>query len=303
MLVAQGAILLERRVDGIDQPRRRVGLQHGRRHRRPIQDRVEHHRRRRAGEGLLSCHHLVQHEAQREDVGTGVDLFAARLFRRHVGDSAQRGAGHGERTRDAAGTGRHAGERHVVGRRRQVAARGQLRQAEVEQFRALLVVDDDVRRFDVAVHDALGVCRGQRVGELDADVEHVGDAQRPASDAVAQRLALQQFHHEVGRALVHADVVNRADAGMAERAGGPRLEAEALEGAVAAERRHRQELQRHLAAQSGVFRHPDHAHAAGAELTLKLVRTDELAGTHHAWRPRRPASTIGRPNMTGTGGE
>ena len=104
-----------------------------------------------------------------------------------------------------------------------------LGQTEVENLRAVLVADEDVRRLDVAMDDALGVRGVQRVGELDGDLEQVRDLHRSAIDAVAEALALERLHHDVRSAFVVADVEDRADAGMAQRAGGSRLDAEALE--------------------------------------------------------------------------
>ena len=34
-----------------------------------------------AGEGLLPGGHFIEHHSEREEVGSGVELFAARLFR------------------------------------------------------------------------------------------------------------------------------------------------------------------------------------------------------------------------------
>jgi hypothetical protein len=59
---------------------RHVGVQLHRRRRLAVEDGVEHHGRRGAMERLLAGGHLVEHEAEREQVRARVELFAARLL-------------------------------------------------------------------------------------------------------------------------------------------------------------------------------------------------------------------------------
>src|SRR5262249_19120416 len=64
-------------------------------------------------------------------------------------------------------------------------------QAEVDDPRLAVAVDQDVRRLDVAVKDALGMCVGQRLGDLDADpgddlwVVPIGPVTRPPGRGAA----------------------------------------------------------------------------------------------------------------------
>ena len=67
------------------------------------------------------------------------------------------------------------------------------------------------------------------VRDLDGVVDGLARGERPGPQALAQRLALQQLGHDVGRALVRADVVDGEDVGVVERAGGPRFLLEAAE--------------------------------------------------------------------------
>ena len=54
------------------------------------------------------------------------------------------------------------------------------RQAEVDQPRHAVVAQDDVRRLDVAVHQAAGVDRGQPLGHLlDQPRKRRGSARSP----------------------------------------------------------------------------------------------------------------------------
>ena len=150
----------------------------------------------------------------------------------------------------------------------------QLGQAEVENLRAALVADEDVRRLDIAVDDALGVCRIQRVGELDGDLQQVGDPHRTAIDAVAEALAPEYLHHDIGSAFVVADVENCANPGMAQRAGGSRLDTEAVERLTAGDRLRGKELERDLSPEAFVLGEIHDSHAAGAKRTEDLVVRD-----------------------------
>ena len=78
-----------------------------------------------------TCEAFVQHACQRVDVRAWVDVTALESLGRHVGHRAQRAA-----------------------RGRQPLLAGRARQAEVDQVREVVLGDQDVRRFDVAVDQA-----------------------------------------------------------------------------------------------------------------------------------------------------
>jgi hypothetical protein len=48
---------------------------------------------------------------------------------------------------------------------------GQLRQAEIQNLRLLALLNENVRRLDVAVDDALGMGGVQPVGYLDGQIQ------------------------------------------------------------------------------------------------------------------------------------
>ena len=58
--------------------------------RRAIEDRVVDDRRRAATERLDARDHLIEHRAEREEIGSRIDLLAARLLGRHVRHRSQR---------------------------------------------------------------------------------------------------------------------------------------------------------------------------------------------------------------------
>ena len=167
---------------------------------------------------------------------------------------------HGERTQPALGderraTGRRREQRraervHVRGRgrlravehlRRRIADRhrdrtrgrarisDQRRDAEVDEHRFAVLVEQDVRRLDVAVHHPALVGHLERAGQPDAEFAHLLDRQR---DALGERAAGEQLHGEVRTAVPG-------------RAGG--VDAEDV--AVAAQRTHGAALVRELLAQ------------------------------------------------------
>src|SRR5437667_3309504 len=79
------------------------------------------------------------------------------------------------------------------------------------------------------------------------------DVERFARDALLQRLALQQFHHDVGLAILLANLMNCADVGMVQRRRGPRLTLESFQCLPVFSQFFGEKLERDEAAQSGVF--------------------------------------------------
>ena len=69
---------------------------------------------------------------------------------------------------------------------------------------------------------------GERVGDLDGAPHGLLERQAAARQAVGQRLALEELHHQVVGAVLVPDVEERADVRVAERRDGARLAREAL---------------------------------------------------------------------------
>ena len=153
----------------------------------------------------------------------------------------------------------------------------ELGEAEVEHLRLAPPRDENIRRLDVAMHDAAGVRSLERVGDFQAEIEHALERQRARRDLVLQRLAVEQLHHDEVLAVVLADVVDRADVRMVQRRGDARLAPEAFERLGVRGQIARQELQRDLTAEPDVFRAVDDAHAAAADAFENPVMTDSGA--------------------------
>ncbi len=199
---------------------------------------------------------LVEHQAQREDVGGGGDRLGARLLGRHVPGRAQEHA----RVRDAA-----TGDRPAAGGSWQ-----QPDQAEVEHLDVAVGADHQVLGLDVAVDDARGVGRSKRRGHLPDQRQEPGQVgvrarQRP------QRLPLDPFQDQERPAPVFANAVKGADGRVIQRRGGARLAPEPCQGARVARRLLWEELQGHDPAQPGVMGLVDDAHAPFTEHLQDLV--------------------------------
>ena len=113
-------------------------------------------RRNAAGAG----EHLVEHAAEREDVGAVSDRLAAHLLRRHVADRAEHVPGVG----GAAVGGR-------VGCCAGAAAPVSCARPKSRIFTRPSLRDEDVLGLEVAVHDALVVRRRETARDLDARLD------------------------------------------------------------------------------------------------------------------------------------
>ncbi len=82
---------------------------------------------------------------------------------------------------------------------------------------------EDVGGLDVAVDDALGVRRFQRIGQLRTEIEDAIERERSPHEKVPKGVAPEQFHHDEGLSVVLCQVVDSADVRMIERRCGTRL--------------------------------------------------------------------------------
>jgi hypothetical protein len=128
------------------------------------------------------------------------------------------------------------------------------------------MLDEDVRRLQVAVHDSLPVRVRQRLRHLAAEVDHL--ARRKATGAAFQQraeiLALQQLSDDEHLAVVHAGVMHDGDARVLKASAGGRLTAEAHQ-QLLARVGVAQHLDRHGPAKPTVKPAPDLAHGAPAQ--------------------------------------
>lgn len=127
--------------------------------------------------------HLVENRAEREDVAARVRLPPLQLFGSHVLQSADHGPFRRQRLlqRDGRGLG---------------GCGPDLRQTEVEQLHSG-GSEHHVAWLEVAVKDAGAVRAVEGVGDLNPDLRRLSHRQRPAAQAVGERLPFQELHHQI----------------------------------------------------------------------------------------------------------
>ena len=153
---------------------------------------------------------------------------------------------------------------------------GQLRDAEVGDLDLVGVVEDQVGRLDVAVDDAPRVRVVERRGHLAHEADHLLRLEaRALGEHLRDGLAVDELHGEVGQPALLAQVEERDDPRVGERAGDLRLVVEALdEGAVLGARARDVEadgLDRERPLDQGVEGLVDGPHGAVAQAARDLV--------------------------------
>jgi hypothetical protein len=268
-LIAQRAVFLERLGDDPIEFRRDQRIEGRGRRGVAVEDAVEDDGGGVAWKTHASGGHLVEHHAEREEVGAHIELFGARLFRRHVGDGAHGGA-HDAREDGGLERGR------VVGAGPPQRTFGELRQTEVEHLGLPALGQEDVGGLDVAVQDVFAVRRVERIGDLRRHVEQRLGIERSLDETPVERLALEQFHGQVAAAVLVVEPVDGADVGVIEARRGAGLTPEPVDRFGIFRRRRRQHLQGHHAAEHRVLRAVHDAHATGAQGLENGVMTEFL---------------------------
>ncbi len=265
--VARGRVALERAVHHRDELRRQV--------RRAGAERLVGLRHDLAEDGggggalvrQVVREHLVHHRADGPDVAPVVRRREAlRLLRRHVHRRA-----------------------HDAPDERGALARRDLGDAEVDELghhrRSLdgRSREEDVLRLDVAVNDAGAVRRGERAHDGHHDLDHRGGWEPVLADhAVAERLAVEQLLHDVGRAVPEPDLEHGDDVGVVRHRRRPRLAPEAGVDVGARGEVRVEHLERHAAPDPRVLRLEDDADAALPD----PAQQRELAAHDHAGAER-----------------
>src|SRR5208282_525578 len=132
-----------------------------------VEDCVENNGGGVTAEGHRAGGHLIERGAKAEQVRTGVEILAARLLRRHVGDGTDGRSGAGEERFVHRGGGTDGGS-GMGGR-----IDGALGQSEIENLGLVAAGHENVGGFDVAVDDSLGVGGVESVGDLRAEIEQL----------------------------------------------------------------------------------------------------------------------------------
>ena len=224
-------------------------------------------------EGAMAGCHFVENQAKGKQIGARVQPFSPYLFGRHIVCRPHGCAGQ-----------RQPQIRRGWRGRRSVARIGQLRapivgagrfldhfrQAEVKDPGFAVIRDKDVGRLDIAMNNAFLVCRSEPGDHLHGEIKQLTGRQRlvllaSALNQFAQRLPLEQLHHEKRLAFMFAEFVDGADVGVIENGGGPRFPFKALEGAGVMSQFGGKEFNRNPAAQLQIFGLVDDSHTAASE--------------------------------------
>ncbi len=157
------------------------------------------------------------------------------------------------------------GRRHrwAVRRRFVPAASGnKLGQPEVDDLSLPARRDQDVRRLNVAMHDAFAVRRVQGVGDLNGEIEQFLQFRTMPRREPVQRLALNELHGDERFAIRIADFIDRADVGVVQRRRGACLEFERLERLLVPGQAPGEELQGNAPAEIKILSGPHCPHAS-----------------------------------------
>ena len=216
------------------------------------------------GEWLVAGGHLVEHNAEGEDVGAVVEQAAGDLFRRHVGRSAHDRAFLGVAQCSARG---------VVG----TCLADILGEAEVEYFDAAFVGDHHVGGLEVAMDNALVVSSGERIGECAGNLENLLHRQAASADDAVERLALDQFHGEEVDVAGLFDGIDGNDVGMIERSYSAGFTLKTSQAVLILRHGRREHLDGNVTAEAGVAGAKDLAHPACSDRAEDLVLAEFVA--------------------------
>ena len=126
------------------------------------------------------------------------------------------------------------------------------------------------------MNDAFRVRVGERVGDLDGEIDDPARVHGAAGDQFLERVAGHVLEHQEQLALVLADLVERGDVRMRQRCSGARLLQEAGAAIRIVGDRRRQHFDRDGAAETRIAGAEDFAHAPGADALEDLVMAEGL---------------------------
>ena len=219
--------------------------------------------------------HLVEHGAEGEQVAARVGRLPLELLRCHVLHRPDHRPFGGQRA-GVRRCGREAGDPR---RRFRVSPR----QPEVEELGAG-AGQHDVAGLEVAVDDPLPVRRVERAGDLDRVAQHLLRREGPFSQAIGQRLAIQELHHQVINAVLLADIEEATDVRMGKARDNARFPLEPLPPCGILRDGIEQDLDRDDPFEPRVPGPVHVSHPAGACRRQDLVRPEHRAwGKGHAW--------------------
>jgi len=151
-----------------------------------------------------------------------------------------------------------------------------LREPEVRDHGRVVSVEQDVRRFKVAMQDPAAVCVVDGVRHARDQRSNVVPLAGERSDAPVEAAAFGELHAEQRQAGMLADLVDRQDAGVIEARHGFDFATEAVEHAGHRQQLRQHDLERDHAPGVRLARAVDDTHAAAGDFVEQLVVADAL---------------------------
>ena len=158
--------------------------------------------------------------------------------------------------------------------------------AKVADLDATVIIDQDVRRLDVSMYNALGMGIAQTIQQLADDLADFRQLEFGLIlQMVVERAAMYQLHHDVGEIFILTVIIDGCDAGVRQPADGLRFMAEARNRILQFRGVHGRlgdGLDRHLPVNGRVECLVDDTHATASEDALNLVFADlfQVVGSH-----------------------
>jgi hypothetical protein len=152
-----------------------------------------------------------------------------------------------------------------------------LREAEVQHFNGSVGSQLDVRRFEIAMDDALVVRRFEGFRDLLRDGQRLVERHGAAPQPLRQVVALDKFHHEGLDALGVLQPVDGRDVRMIERGEDFRFALEPRDAFRVSRERLGEDFDRDVAIEPRVARPIHFAHPARPDSGENLVRTEARA--------------------------
>jgi len=222
-----------------------------------MEDGVENFGRREFGERALAGGHFVKDEACGVKIGAGVEISAKKLLGGHVGERAGERVGFKFRLSDRFGEGD--------------AKTGE---AEIEDFEAAVIREDEIGGLKVAMNDGVIVGSDEAFGELKRERKEGGFGKRAGSETVAERLAGNEFHDEEIGAALGIEIVDGSDVGMIELREGASFVVEAMARGIVGDGAGMQELDGNVTVEVRIASEVDDTHAATTYFAFNAVVTE-----------------------------
>jgi hypothetical protein len=242
-----------------------------------------------AGERCAASEHLVQHAAERPDVGAFVDGLPPRLLRTHVRRGPE------DHTGDGVGRARTpvARSRVAIGCRRLQG----FRQTEVENLDGPIRTHFHIGWLQIAMDDSCLMGGFKRFRDLLSNAQRLIDGNRPERNSMGQVRSCDQFHDDRSNAVGPLEPIDDRDVRVIQRSQDFCFALEAGQPFGVRGQRRRQDFNGDIAFQVWIGSSVHLTHAAGTDLGGDLIPAEARAGTEghdslESWRNSTARSLV-----------